>query len=94
MNRNISIEAPAAARIFFLFTLDAKTVADGMEKIGVSGETRTILSNPFGYYRIANIPTGDTYVFSVSHKRYAFAQSTQIRTIIEETNDVNFVADN
>ncbi len=39
MNRNISIEAPAAARIFFLFTLDAKTVADGMEKIGVSGET-------------------------------------------------------
>ena len=39
MNRNISIEAPVAARIFFLFTLDAKTVADGMEKIGVSGET-------------------------------------------------------
>ncbi|MBS0563036.1 MAG: ABC transporter substrate-binding protein [Proteobacteria bacterium] len=39
MNRDISLKAPAAARILYLFTLDAKTVADGMEKIDVKGES-------------------------------------------------------
>ena len=28
---------PGAARIFYLFDLDAKTVAEGMEKIDVQG---------------------------------------------------------
>lgn len=37
MNRDISLEAPGAARIFYLFTLDAKTVAQGMERIDVEG---------------------------------------------------------
>ncbi len=37
MNRDVSLEAPGAARIFYLFTLDAKTVAEGMEKIDVEG---------------------------------------------------------
>ena len=37
MNREASLAAPGAARIFYLFTLDAKTVAEGMEKIDVDG---------------------------------------------------------
>lgn len=39
MNRHISVEAPGAARILFLFNLDATTVADGMEKIDVQGQS-------------------------------------------------------
>jgi hypothetical protein len=61
---------------------------------GSNGETQTALSNPFGYYRFIDVPAGETYIFRVSHKRYTFNQSTQVRTIVEETNDVNFVADN
>lgn len=37
MNRDLSLDAPAAARIFYLFALDAKTVAEGMERIDVEG---------------------------------------------------------
>lgn len=62
--------------------------------VGSNGETRTTLSNPFGYYHFADVPAGETYVFSVSHKRYTFNQSAQVLTIVEETNEVNFVADN
>lgn len=61
---------------------------------GSNGETRTALSNPFGYYSFSDVPVGDTYIFSVSHKQYNFNQSTQVRLILAETNDVNFAADN
>lgn len=37
MNREESLVAPAATRIFYLFTLDAATVASGMERIDVDG---------------------------------------------------------
>ncbi len=39
MNREIALEAPGAARILYLFALDARTVADGMEKIDVDGQS-------------------------------------------------------
>lgn len=39
MNSNFALESPATARILYLFTLDAKTVADGMEKIDVTGQS-------------------------------------------------------
>ncbi len=59
-----------------------------------NGETRTALSNPFGYYSFADVPAGETYIFSVSSKRYNFNQSTQVLTIVDELTEVNFVADN
>lgn len=39
MNRDISLKAPAVARIYYLLNLDAATVADGMEKVDVKGES-------------------------------------------------------
>ena len=59
-----------------------------------SGEIRTAYSNPLGYYRFSDVPAGATYVVSVSHKRYQFNQSTQVLSVFEETNGINFVADN
>ncbi len=37
------------------------------------GEARGALTNPFGYYRIDDIPAGETYVLDVSSKRFRFA---------------------
>ena len=62
--------------------------------IDSSGETRTVLSNPFGYYGFTDIPVGRTYIFNVTHKRYIFNQSAQVQTISEEIDNLNFVADN
>ena len=40
----------------------------------VTGETRAVVTNQFGYYQFANVPVGQNYVVTVLHKRYAFAQ--------------------
>lgn len=58
-----------------------------------NGETRTALSNPFGYYRFADVPAGATYIFSITHKRYTFNQITQVQNISEEIDHLDFVAD-
>lgn len=57
-----------------------------------SGEQRTVLSGSLGYYRFTEIPAGDTYIFSAAAKRYTFSQPTQIRSILEDTQDIDFIA--
>jgi hypothetical protein len=57
------------------------------------GQTRTALSSSFGYYRFTEIPAGETYLFSVAAKRYTFAQAAQAREILDDTQDIDFVAD-
>lgn len=58
-----------------------------------SGESRTVVSGAFGYFRFGNVEAGDTCVFSVSAKRYAFSQPVQVRSIVENTDDIIFTAD-
>jgi hypothetical protein len=58
-----------------------------------SGERRTVLSGTFGYYRFAEIPAGETYVFSVAAKRHSFSQPTQVRNVTDDTHDIDFTAD-
>ncbi|HLM61869.1 MAG TPA: carboxypeptidase-like regulatory domain-containing protein [Pyrinomonadaceae bacterium] len=58
-----------------------------------TGEQRTTVSGAFGYYRFAEIPAGETYIFSVSARRYTFSSATQIRNILEDTQDIDFIGD-
>lgn len=57
-----------------------------------SGETRTILSGASGYFRFAEVSAGETYVFSALAKRYRFTEPLLVRTILEDTEEINFVA--
>lgn len=57
-----------------------------------NGETRTVISGAFGHFRFTGVAAGETYIFNVAAKRYQFSNPTQVRTILEETNDLNFVA--
>ena len=59
-----------------------------------NGGTRIAFTNPFGYYRFTDVPAGETYIFSVAAKRCSFSQPSQVRSISEDTNDINFVSDN
>jgi hypothetical protein len=54
-------------------------------------ETRTIVSGAGGYYQFSDVPAGQTYIISVSAKRYTFAQATQIRSISGDANDIDFI---
>jgi hypothetical protein len=58
-----------------------------------SGETQTVKTGAAGYYRFTDIPTGKNYVITVSANRFAFGINTQTRTIVGDTQDINFIAE-
>ncbi len=59
---------------------------------GTGGENLTVLTGTFGYYRFANIAAGATCIISVSAKHYIFNSNVEVRSITEDTNDINFTA--
>jgi hypothetical protein len=56
------------------------------------GETHTVLTDELGYYHFDDAEAGQTYIFSASHKRYHFAQPTQVVSVSEDLTEVDFVA--
>lgn len=60
---------------------------------GANGDIGTALTSAFGYYRFTEVPAGETYILTVAAKRYTFSQPTQIRMILEDIHDVDFIAD-
>lgn len=59
-----------------------------------SGESRTVVTSTFGYFRFTDVPAGQTYVISASAKRYTFSEHSHVRSVFEDTADLIFVADN
>lgn len=55
-----------------------------------SGTMRSVFTNPFGYYQFGDVPAGETYIFTVSHKQYVFA--AQVVSINEAIENLNFTA--
>jgi hypothetical protein len=53
------------------------------------GNSRTIVTSPFGYYRFDDVSVGETYVLSISAKRGQF--NPQIVNVTEEINELNFL---
>jgi len=58
-----------------------------------NGTSRTIRTGDFGYYRFEDVAAGETYIFSISAKRFRFNQNTQAVFIVEERNDIDFAVD-
>ncbi|HEX8197160.1 MAG TPA: carboxypeptidase-like regulatory domain-containing protein [Pyrinomonadaceae bacterium] len=56
-----------------------------------TGETRTALTNSFGYYRFEDVRAGETYTVNVHSKRYRF--SPQIVSVNGEMSAVDFIAE-
>jgi subtilisin-like proprotein convertase family protein len=52
------------------------------------GHTVYAITNPFGYYRFLDVPGGQTYLLSVTDKRYQFAPRTL--NLVEDVADVDF----
>lgn len=59
----------------------------------MDGETQTVLTNPFGFFRFNEIPAGGTYIISVAHKRYQFTDNPRILTILEQISELDFTAE-
>jgi hypothetical protein len=57
-----------------------------------NGVTQTVQSGAFGAYKFTGIAVGESYVLTVTARKYSFQQSSQIREILDDTQDINFVA--
>lgn len=60
------------------------TITDGR------GAKRTSLTNHLGYYNFLDIPSGETYIFEVTHKRYVF--TPRVINLNEDIVDLDFTA--
>ncbi|MDQ3490846.1 MAG: hypothetical protein M3449_07260 [Acidobacteriota bacterium] len=57
----------------------------------MDGSTRTARSSSFGYYRFEDVAAGETYILSVSSKRYSFAP--RVVSALDELSDLDFTAE-
>jgi hypothetical protein len=58
-----------------------------------TGNTRTVMTNPFGFYRFDKIQIGSSYIFTVFSKRYVFTEPTQFHQINGEEQYLDFIAE-
>ena len=70
--------SPTAAEVSItgrVLTPDGRGLRNaGVVLTAMSGETRSALTGPFGYYRFAAVPSGETYVINVVSKQYVFTE--------------------
>lgn len=57
-----------------------------------SGITRYAVTNSLGYYRFSEVEVGQTLIFDLKYKGYNFTEPTQVVSLSEETDSVNFTA--
>jgi subtilisin-like proprotein convertase family protein len=50
-------------------------------------------TNPFGYYRFENMAVGQTYVMSVSSKRYSFTDPVRVINLSDDLFELDFFAE-
>lgn len=68
----------------------------GISKVRVSinnqnGETRSAITNSFGYYRFNEVTVGEIYVISAFHKQYQF--NSKILTVLEDIQNADLTAE-
>ena len=89
--------APTAASVVLggrVLTADGRGIGNARVTLtGAGGETRTAVSSAFGFYRFTDVPIGETYILTISAKRYTFVNPTQIISLSDAREDVDFIAD-
>ena len=94
-NGMVTITAPTAATTTVSGRVTTET-GRGIRNISVTmtdaqGNKRETRTTSFGYYQFADVQAGQTYIFSVRGKTYGFSQNSIIQTIIDDTNNIDFV---
>ena len=57
-----------------------------------NGATQQALTGSFGYFRFDDVEAGQTYIISVTSKRYQFANPAQLISVANEITDLMFNA--
>lgn len=56
------------------------------------GNTRIVRTGSFGYYRFDDVEVGQTYILTITNKRFTFAQPTLIVSVVDQISEANFTA--
>ena len=56
------------------------------------GNIRRTSTNGFGYYSFPDVEVGRTYIFTIKSKSYSFVEPTQVVSINDSLNSLNFYA--
>ncbi len=95
-NGTVTIAGPTAASATVsgrVLTFSGRGIANArVTSTDQNGMTRTTRTNSFGYYRLADVEAGQTYIFNVSHKSYRF--SPRVISVNENLSRVDFTPDN
>ncbi len=57
------------------------------------GVSRSVRTNSFGIYRFEDVRAGETYIVSVSSRRYAFPTSVRMVTPVDSVLDLDFASE-
>lgn len=60
---------------------------------GDLNEPITVTTGTFGCYRIEGLTSGQTYIVSISSKRYVFQNPTRVVTLNDNITDLDFIAE-
>lgn len=95
-NGTVTILAPTAANVTVSGRVMTQT-GRGIRNVVVTmtdsqGNVRIATSTSFGYYQFDAVAAGETYIFTARAKRFTFGQNTIVQSIMEDTNNINFVA--
>ncbi len=58
-----------------------------------TGETKYVRTSAFGYYKFEDLEVGNTYILTVSAKRFTFANPSRVITLNDDLTDEDFVSD-
>ena len=88
--------APTAANVSISGRVTTGNGA-GIRNISVTltypnGTTRTVSTGTFGAYRFEDVPVGEVYVVFVQSRKFTFNNPTQVISVSEQINDLNFIA--
>ena len=59
---------------------------------GADGVSQTAISSSFGHYSFSEVLVGDTYILTISNSRQVFPQPTIVVHVIDQLENVDFVA--
>lgn len=60
--------------------------------VGGNGVNRTVITGPFGAFHFDEIEVGQTYIITAFAKHYRFGQPSQIITVMDNIEDLEFTA--
>lgn len=63
------------------------TLTDGKTTV-----PKIAITNGFGYFRIEDVEVGQTYLLTVSHKRFTFNEPVRVLNVMDDLTDIDFQA--